>query len=278
METGWISGISNENYHAGEGINRSTLWKLLYWSPKQALIRKEPTDPMKMGTDLHCSILEPERFEKEYRVIPSECRKGSGKGQVLRRAEFEAKAKRNGWTIIKAEDMEKVKRMRDAILTDPDASVLLKDGISEICGYWYDPDEKDILCKIRLDYLQTETGIIVDLKKTTDAREKHFTDHAHAMGYLMQAWWSLYGATQITRVAHNDFRFIVVEDHDPWEVVVYQASPDFIHIGGLDCGRALKRYIECYRSGGWPGYGGGVRPLNPPPWRMRKEMLNPIIE
>lgn len=232
---------------------------------------------MQMGTDLHCAILEPDRFEKEYRVIPSECRVGSGKGQKLRLAEFEVQAKHNGWNIINAEDMETIKRMSEAVRTDQDAIEIMEGSAFEVSGFWYDVDEKDVLCKIRPDVLNTEKMILGDLKKTTDARQHVFESHAHKMGYHMQAHWGIYGMTHITKTEHRDFRFIVVEDHEPWEVQVYRASRDFLQIGGIDCGKAFARYVECLKSDIWPGYEKGVKELNPPGWRMRKEMMMEMI-
>lgn len=275
---GFVAGLSNDAYHSGPGVNRSLLWRLLSYSPAHSKVQKEPTDSMQMGADLHCAILEPDRFERQYVVIPADCRVGSGKGQRGRLEDFMAEAERNGQTTIKDEDMEAIRRMADAVRKDPDASEILKGSEFELSGYWYDPDETDILCKIRLDVLQTSTGIIADLKKTTDAREHKFQRHAHDMGYHMQAFMSCYGATHIAKAEHKDFRFIVVEDHDPWAVQVYQATSEFLHIGGLDFGRAFRRYVECLRSNTWPAYDNGLHPLNPPGWRMRQEMMSEIIE
>lgn len=278
METGLVKGISNDDYHKGPGVSRSFLWTLLDKSPADARVEKEETDAMAMGTALHTAILEPNRFEREYKVIPADCRVGSGKGQRERLSTFEATAEINGWTTIKAEDMESIKRMANAVRSNEDAKVLLEGIEAEVSGYWFDPDEKDVLCKIRPDGIQTATGILVDLKKAADARERIFVNKAHGMGYHVQAFMCLYGMTHITGVEHQEFRFIVAEDHEPWNVVVYRASQEFLHVGGIDFGRAFRLYVECLRSGKWLGYPGGVHDLNPPGWRMRKEMMSEIIE
>jgi len=143
MEPGFYK-ISNEKYHSGAGVSRSFLWRLETETPLDALIPVKETDDMKFGNDFHCAVLEPVRFDKEYITVPEDCLIGSGKGQRIRLAEFMEKVETQGLSILKPADLEKIKRMREAVFSHPLASELLSNGQSEISGFWYDPVETDI--------------------------------------------------------------------------------------------------------------------------------------
>lgn len=266
--------LSSDKYHSSNGISRSFLKRLIDDPPNRAILPVKVTDDMQFGTDFHTAILEPERFDNEYVVLPDNCLIGSGEGQRSRKAEFEEKAKEDGKTIIKPEKLDTLKRMREAVYSDPIASEYLKaEGVTEHSGYWYDPDRKDILCKFRADKIITSDTTIIDLKKTADANPEHyfFKKVAYDKGYDMESGWYLYGATLITGVEHRIFKFIACEDSEPWNVHVYSAPEEFINHGLVRCQRAFKIYEDCVDSGKWPGFPMVETPLELPAWVMRKE-------
>lgn len=94
----------------------------------------------------------------------------------------------------------------------------------------------------------------------------------------MQAFLTLYGLTQITGKIHDKFYFVVVEDKAPYELMVYQASEEFLHIGNLDYIKAMEKYVECLKSGEWPGYPQETQQLEPSPWRIRRDVGEPVFE
>jgi exodeoxyribonuclease VIII len=75
MKPGIYYDISNEAYHAGDGVSKSQLDMvalspaLLQWS-KAAPVDEEKTKALDMGTALHCILLEPAEFDKRFIVAP----------------------------------------------------------------------------------------------------------------------------------------------------------------------------------------------------------------
>ncbi len=70
---GYISGMPEDYYHNTKGfISKSSLSSLDKETPFRFFNgkKKEPTQAMKMGTALHCAILEPEKFDASYILIP----------------------------------------------------------------------------------------------------------------------------------------------------------------------------------------------------------------
>lgn len=285
METGWYQ-MSNDEYHEGPEISRSGLWRILTETPAHFKIPVVPTEAMIFGTAFHCAVLDLETFNKQYVLLPDDCRVGSGKGQRSRKKDFEIQTEAEGRTIIDPTDLEKIYSMREAVdqhlaeHEDRTIQTLLTGGLREISGFWNDPEYPEILCKIRVDNLFAGQHILVDLKKTADANPDHgfFRKVAYDKGYDMQAAWYLYGATQITRIEHKEFYFIAAEDHEPWGVQVYPADDLLVQHGLTRCSRAMTIYRECLETDTWPCYKPEVRPLELPGWVMRKEGYGGIYE
>lgn len=290
MNPGLYRGISNADYHAGEGISGSYLVNLIQWSPAHAKWDREhdnQTAAKKQGTDFHCAMLEPGRFDREYVVLPDDCRPGSGPGMKARKEEFEARAAAEGQTIITPEEKIMLGAMVKSVQGCRSAMGLLQGGEAELSGYFYDPIYPDVLCKIRPDWLNKDARVILDAKKTRDARPHAFREEIYRRGYHLKAAFQLYGMTQITRIEHRDFYWIVCEGAPPNKgetepkaypgVMVYKATDDQIQDGLIAVQEALKAHQECLESGEWPGYPDEVVELDRPGWVRRKNENENVI-
>jgi hypothetical protein len=264
METGFYR-IDNDKYHDGPGISRSGLVRLLR-SPAHYKTPVAETPTLRFGKLFHLAVLEPDKWTSEAAPMPQglDARTKAGKAA---KTDIEA----SGKEVVSYKDWLTISEMAMAIMRNKTARDLLKDGESEISGYWPDPRYPDILCKCRLDWINKPKRVIVDIKKTTDARQHPFTALGYRLGYHMEAAWYLYGATQITRIEHRDFYFICVEDTPPYAVQVYKAGDEMISEGLLDCARALEIYKRCLDTDNWPAYGDDVKDLGLPGWAKRKQ-------
>lgn len=80
LTPGIYFGLPERTYHADSALSRSdlvalndtpfTYWEQSWMNPKRR--SKEESDEMKYGTAFHCQMFEPERFEKQYFVFPTE--------------------------------------------------------------------------------------------------------------------------------------------------------------------------------------------------------------
>jgi hypothetical protein len=71
--SGYITGMPEDYYHNTKGlISKSSLASLGKETPYRFFNgkKKQPTAAMKMGTALHCAVLEPEKFEASYKLMP----------------------------------------------------------------------------------------------------------------------------------------------------------------------------------------------------------------
>jgi len=262
----------HQAYHAGPGLSQSMI-KALLRSPAHAKVPVEETPAMRLGRATHTGILEPHLFDQEYITIPDNCKQGSGPGMKARKELFELEAKQKGLTIIDIGDKARIDAMRKAVFDYPEAANLLRAGERELSGYWYDPIETDVLCRMRIDWLNKDARILVDLKTTTDARPEAFARIAKEKGYRIEAAWFLYGTGQITKVEHRDFYFIVVEVDQPHGVKVYKASEAFIQDGLKKCNQAVAIYKECITKNEWPAYPAQIEEVDLLPWEKRRETI-----
>ena len=266
------------DYIKGEGINRSFLQEMIDKSPGHAKFKQEYeeiTDALRLGDAFHAAGLQPDRFHKEYVVLPDNCKAGTkdnpNKGMRANKEAFELVAERTGQTIIQPDDLQNIKEMIAVITGNQEAVDLLSHGEAEMSGYFVDPDY-DVLVKIRLDYINKKTGIITDLKSCADARLELFRAMAFNKGYDLQAFMGLYGVTQITGQAHSDFRFICVESKDYHGLKIYQADQEMLDTGYKKYQRAMELYKKCKEKDQWPGYTPLIEPLGSPEWAKNKVM------
>lgn len=269
--------MTNEEYHAYPAIGASGL-KLLARSPLHywaAYIDPErepmqPTAAMSLGTATHCAVLEPHRFDDLYTVMPDGLDRRTTQGKALW-AEIEA----TGKAVLKADDFERLMRMRAAVMNNGDAQAIMRAATAhEISLFWRDA-ETGVECKIRPDiYVEPcaafPAGLIADLKTTSDASPAAFG--RQAWGLMMPIQAALYTAgaqIALSLPQRPAFAWIAVESDRPHAVMVYHAPDDVIAYGDREVARLLELYARCRAAGHWPAYG-NAQPLTLPGYAVRE--------
>ncbi len=268
IEPGIYADISNEQYHASQGISKSGIVKLLrsprhYWAAYLDPEREpfEETTAMKIGSAAHKLILEPDDFYDEFTRMPAKV-----EGMNANRKDYkEAKAvlEEKGLTVLKKDQMQMVEKMADRVHAHPEAGPMLSGGLAEQSFYWIDQDT-GVLCKCRPDYWIP--GIALpDLKTTTDARDDEFAKSCGKFTYHIQAAFYADGVKALTG---DDMHmpFIAVEKELPYELNVFWIEPADVSLGRSEYKRALEIYAECVEKDDWPGYPTKVRTISLPGW------------
>ncbi|MFG6567365.1 PD-(D/E)XK nuclease-like domain-containing protein [Sulfitobacter sp. 1A13679] len=232
---GVYPGFSNEEYHTGPGVSKSSL-DVVDKSPahfKQSRLAgyKKSTPAQKRGTMFHTIVLEPETFWDCY-AKPFEEPAGALKTaddiksrlkelglptngtkpvltDRLREADpdviflDEAKAAYADAVgkkeIITEEELATVEAMRDAVMAHPRAGKLFapKSGVAELSCYWKD-QETGVLCRCRPDWWRFD-GKIVDLKSAADASPEGFEASMAKWSYYKQDPFYLDGASEAVK-------------------------------------------------------------------------------
>lgn len=272
-ETGLRFDLSNEAYHAGPGISKSSL-DAVAKSPAHYFARyldenrpeREPTAAMIAGTLAHCAVLEPEEFANRYAVGP-DISKATKEWKA-----FEASLA-DGRQAIKPDQLKQAFAQSTSVRSIPDIADLLSKGFAEVSAYWHD-EETGILCKCRPDWVHPcDDGsvIIVDLKTTTDASPREFSRSIAEWRYHVQAAWYADGYAKASGLTVRGFVFAAVETDFPHLPAAYMLDEESIEQGRIDYRRNLETYAECLACGIWPGYEKEIQLTRIPNWAFDQD-------
>ena len=256
-----IKQLSSEEYRANDALSRSDIF-CMSKSPLHFHYHMEHKDDnpetaaMAFGTALHAYVLEPEKFEEEYIVVPKIDRR-TKEGKALA-AEIES----SGKIPIDEETAAKLSEMRESVMSSP-AAKLISTGKCEQSVFWTDESTK-IELKCRPD-IMTEVGddliVISDLKTTESADTEHFMRSCLMYGYDLQAAMYCIGVEAVTHKPCR-FVFIAVEKNPPYACNVLEANELMIKKGTEDMRSYLSTIKKCTETGNWYGYNGENKHVN----------------
>lgn len=214
--------LSNREYHNREELSASDL-KLLFTDPYafKMGIRKERTKAMDLGSAIHCLILEPAKFDRDFFIV-----EGNKTEKV--RAENEGK------TLLNLEEFALATACAESVLNS-DIGTFFKNGVAENSFFG---EAFGIKCKCRPDYYLKEAGLILDLKTTITggSDSKTFSKNCLNLQYHMQA--RLY--KEILQAEH--FLFVVVEKEAPFRIGVFELGQESMEKAERDIMKAIDNY------------------------------------
>ena len=260
------SALSNAAYHALDAVGKSDLDMIakspLHW--KQAV--REETPAMRIGSAVHCAVLEPERFATDYAVAPD----GDKRSKAGKEAFAEFEAAHAGKPIISMADWALCEEIQHAVRMHPGAAALLQAGQPEVSALWNDA-EFNVGCRARYDWL-TPDGLLIDLKTTQDASPAGFAKSCATFRYHVQAAWYLDAYQKAAGDLPLGFIFIAVEKTPPYAVALYELDAEAVDLGRALARRDLARYANAREFGVWPGYSEAIQPLSLPKWATYAEI------
>lgn len=271
MNPGIYYDIPNAEYHSGPGISKSQLDDIaispaIYQWRREAPVDEEKTKALDLGTDFHCAILEPDRFNKMYRVAPEVNRRTTaGKAKE---SEFFAMCESEGSVPITYEEERKISLMRGSVIAHPIAKQLITaEGKEEASIYWID-SESGQLCRCRPDKFIPSWNWIVDVKTTADMNK--FRREFYSLRYHVQD--PFYSDGYAAQFGESP-TFVFVVTSTTAECGRYPTEVFFLDEEAKTAGRNeyranLTTYAECLSRNEWPG----IATLSLPRWA--KELRN----
>ena len=249
MNPGVYLDMPGSEFAAIPALSASFLRDMLATTPAKAKALKEqgrPDSPAKsFGRQLHCCVLEPERFEREIAVMPE----FKGKGARSLQAEWEL---RNAGRIqVKPKVLEQLLAMRDAVMKHPKArEMFAANGANEVSAVWDDP--LGMRCKVRWDRIYSEWNLSqLDLKSTRNAEEGFFRYDVKQYGYDVEACLYSRALDVLHGAMHRPFYFIACEKIAPFRVEIYELTRSERILGNQRMEVAMRAYAESVRSGIW---------------------------
>lgn len=175
----------------------------------------------------------------------------------------------SGAVPLLAHEHEQVKAMAAVIRDHPIASRLLQagSGKAEQTLVWQD-QLSGVWRRALLDWFPNRTAsgrlIVPDYKSAQSADPEAFARSAANYGYHVQAAWYLDGITALDQGDDPAFVFVVQEKDPPHLVTVVELDAVALRIGRSLARRAIDVFVECNRTGVWPGYSDEVELVSLP--------------
>lgn len=270
--------MDNDLYHSQKhAVSNSGLGNIIkspyhYWA--KHLNPERPPEPSKAGqlegTLAHCAILEPDEFNKRYRIGPDV----SKATKVWKEAD--ALATLEGFELIKPAQYETAMRQAEQVMLIPEVAEHLSHGMPEVSAFCVD-EETGIMCRVRPDWVSELGGnsvTLLDVKTYSDASPAEFARQVARKGYHRQdAMYSdIYGVAAGVEV--EDFLFLAVESTYPYAASVCRLDVDSANAGFIEYRDALYKYAECAKADYWPGYGDEITEIRMPNWALAKAENN----
>lgn len=245
-------GLSFDDYLEIDALNWSLL-KEMAKSPAHFAYRREhpreDTPRLAFGRAVHCAVLEPDRFPRDYVIYNGSRRYGKDWDQFS--------AANHDKTALRADEYETCLAVRDAVFAHKTARDMLR-GDSEVTVEWEDA-ETGLRCKSRVDHVN-EDGI-TDLKTTSSVDAWEFSAHSARMLYHSQLAFYHRG------LPFPEYpRILAVEITPPYDVAVFRLTEDAMFTGDTQVSDLMTRFLLCTKDGTWPGRYDAEQELGLPSW------------
>jgi len=203
----------------------------------------ESTPHLDFGTAVHCALLEPERFKREYLALPVH------KADMFHAEDLQLiKQDEHPAQFITETQMTALQGIVAQVEKQPEIMQLLKDGLAERSLFWRD-EASDIRCKIRPDLLVLP-HLILELKTTFDSSQAVFQRTCLMQKYHLSAAMYREGVRQITGHFPN-YVYLVASRNPPYAVETFVPSGVMLEEGEQLFRLALSRLAaetELYSS------------------------------
>jgi len=267
-----------EQYHANPAISHS---KLECYRRRPALYFKkyvartlpppEETGAFRLGSAVHCAILEEKEFASRY-ILRPDCDRRTKEGKI-QFAEFSAQHADK--TLLDANEMAQVVAMREAVAAHPIASQLLYDGHAEMTWRKAQPNALGAL-QCRTDWFSSLGCEVSEFQpyaldiKTVESLDsdafRNFERAAFSFGYHRQAGFYLPLINEIYQLPVSRMYYVAVEKCEPYGVAVYKLSDDAIARGQDENIADLVRLKKSLEDNHWPNIEPTIHELKLPAW------------
>lgn len=263
--------------------------KLLKWRAEHP---EESTPAKRLGSAIHCAILEPAIFPSRW-ITAGKCsaikRDGAEcdlQGSLTAAAFFRegrttslvnrwfCKTKSHappeaappvGAEILTLEDKNVLDLVVAAVREHKVAARVLTGGLAEHEVHWTH-EETGLACRGRLDYLKPTE--LVDLKSTREGTVGGFSREVAARLYYAQVAWYHDGAIAAKKLQPDAALPIIVaaSTSEPYDVAVFRLTKVAYQAGQILYRDFLLKYKDCMTAGYWPGIAPGLLDLDLPKW------------
>lgn len=277
-EAGFHRGVAFDDYRAWPAISQSVIkygqTSMLHMkAASEGRLTLKRTDAINFGAALHCWLFERTSFADQYPIAtPCQATLKSGKNAGAKCGKVASYRDGADWycgtharsyeaqyveTRLSQDQLSSIERIADTISTHEVVRLLASPGGSEVSVA---ACVDGVPAKGRFDrYIDAIEGkippTIIDVKKlpSGEGTRRSLQRRIRNYGYDLQAAWYTHMAHLITGETHR-FVWLFVEDSEPFDIAVYEASQDMIDLGAQKWMQVLSQYQQCQKYDIWQGY------------------------
>lgn len=281
--------LPDSRYHKLKYCSKHALDVIMEFSPYHLKYQREnpkkPTDAFIIGSALHCKLLTPDRFEKDF-PISTQCSASTGKGTACRN--IGNRLVNGNWfcgthakdypetPALSYEDNQAIDAMISRIKSNNAAASILDDAgpddSNEVAAVFEWPElfnGNPLKCKAKADGIRKSWSAIFDVKTTTNASRQAFEKEVGTYGYYRQAAFYL-EAFRACGLDFEHFVIIAVEKTPPYGVACYRIMGEALELGREELKKPMALYAACERNNNWPGYETEFQDITIPSWKFRQ--------
>lgn len=248
----FIEKLKDDSFYYSDKSHVScSMLKHLLKSPihlQMYLDNPPPSTPaMAFGSALHCLLLEPEKFNDGFYIYDTKHRPEKDKTMASKaNKEWKAKQIRTSYAknqiLITSEDLDKIDDMISSMTKHDDVNKILATCEKEKAIAWSNiVNDSTIDCKGKIDLATFD--YIADVKTTAEfGGIDKFRYDCKKYHYDMQA------AFYCDALGLDQFKFIVVGKNAPYDVGIFDISPEFLESGRQKYKYALSQYEKYFIS------------------------------
>jgi exodeoxyribonuclease VIII len=232
--------------------------------------KSEPTPAMRLGSLVHCGVLEPLAIAKRYCFMPNYsehpenvttdgARSFSSATKFVKSMEKQFRTLHHDKEIVSEPEYDRMVGVAGSLSSSSVVRDLMRSGRPEVSIVWVD-EESGLICKLRADWLHTEQtqAVVIDVKTTVDGLT--FENAIARYGYHRQMAFYRRGIKAALGLDAMPW-IIAVESSSPYLCRVAPIADESLRIGESEVDELLGFIAECRAVDAWPGYS------NPDKWR-----------
>lgn len=219
-----------------------------------------------LGSLVHCLVLEPQSFEKEFFLMP-ELNNRTNEGKARKQELLMANP---GKLAITDEMLVKANGMRSSIRANQEVMKLLEPGKKEASFFWTCP-YSGLNFRAKLDHSSSKH--FCELKTSYTAKPDEFDKIAHNLNYDLSLTHYREALRVSMGIEQSPAYFVVVEPEAPYVCQPYKVGDSIWETGHHKWVRAIDQLAAGMKTDKWPGYFPdvfGIPELNSPSWAVNK--------
>jgi hypothetical protein len=246
--------MSDEAYRATAGISQSML-KPLFKSPahykQQFEEEKKTTDAMVLGTITHLATFQPKLFGEQVIIAPKfDRRKPADKEAEQRFLEENV-----GKYCVDQKDYDLALAISDSVKNTERHAELTSSGHAEVCVFSHELPYEDIYLKGKIDWINFDKKIILDLKTTSQSLDNEYVVKNIIKDLLYDVQQAMYEMLlDHNGLANFEFIFEFVESKAPHGVRFIKISPTGIKKAKDKLDVAIALLQHCTTHNMWTAY------------------------